>query len=129
MSNSIKSKLINQVEQFIKELVLLFPDNNDIYVFQEKYNFITSVNKDIILNYMIQYIYPHKTRIMSEDETFFLEGGGQEELKDNQSLKFRDNITKIWVSKMSFENKKIMWKYFKTFVLLIEKYLLENIKL
>jgi hypothetical protein len=27
---------------------------------------------------------------------------------------------------MSEENKKIVWKYFKTFILLIDKYIVEN---
>ena len=29
---------------------------------------------------------------------------------------------------MSEENKKIVWKYFKTFILLIDKYIIKKIK-
>jgi hypothetical protein len=64
---------------------------------------------------------------MQQDENFFLSGGGQEEIKDTSGLKFRDNLTKLWIAEMSDENKEIIWKYFKIFVLLCEKYILENI--
>ena len=39
----------------------------------------------------------------------------------------RDNLKDLWTNKMNDENKKIVWKYFKTFILLIEKYILENV--
>ena len=61
---------------------------------------------------------------MNEDSSFFLDGGGQEELKDNSGLKFRDNITNLWKTEMSDQNKEIIWKYFKIFILLCEKYIL-----
>ena len=62
---------------------------------------------------------------MSQDETFFLSGGGQEEIKNTSGLKFRDNIKKLWENEMSDENKDIIWKYFKIFVVLCEKYIIE----
>jgi hypothetical protein len=81
----------------------------------------------LIIDYFIQYIYPHKERIKNADETFFLEGGGQEELKNINKLKFRDNIKSLWINDMSDDNKEIVWKYFKAFVILCEKYILENL--
>ena len=57
---------------------------------------------------------------------FFLEGGGQEEISDSKGLNMRDNLKDLWTNKMNDENKKIVWKYFKTFILLIEKYILEK---
>ena len=32
----------------------------------------------------------------------------------------------MWKNEMKDENKKIVWKYFKTFILLIDKYIVEN---
>jgi hypothetical protein len=64
---------------------------------------------------------------MCSDEDFFLNGGGQDEVKENSGLKFRDNIKTLWVNKMSDENKEIIWKYFKIFIVLCEKYILENL--
>ena len=124
---SIKQVLLLQIDNFLKELCSIFPNNGDILLFNEKYNLIRSANSSLIIEYFIQYIYPHKQRIINNEESFFLDGGGQEELKDNSKLQFRDNIKKLWISEMSSQNKDIVWKYFKIFVILSEKYILENI--
>ena len=64
---------------------------------------------------------------MTENEDFFKGGGGQEFLNGNDSLtKFRDTMSEIWLEKLSEENKKICWKYFKVFVLLSERYIQET---
>ena len=124
---STKNIIVTQITNFIDELINTYPDNNELVLFREKYNLLKSANSQLIINYFIQYIYPHKDVIKKEDEQFFLEGGGQEELNDKNGLKFRDNMKQLWTQNMSEENKKIVWKYFKTFILLIEKYILENV--
>lgn len=123
---SIKQVIIQQITNFINELNSTFPENKDLMIFKEKYEMLKSINSQLILDYFIQFIYPHKKRIVSQDETFFLEGGGQEELKDKNGLNMRDNLKDLWTNKMSEENKVVVWKYFKTFILLIEKYIVEN---
>ena len=124
---SVKQTFLQQTDNFINELCTLFSNNNDILIFREKYNFAKSANSKIIIEYFIQYILPLKQKIINKDETFFLDGGGQEELRDNSGLKFRDNIKKLWINEMSDENKEIIWKYFKIFIILCEKYIVENI--
>ena len=125
---STKQTLLQQIDNFMKELVSIFPKNGDILLFSEKYNLIRSANSSLIIQYFIQYVYPHKTRILNQEESYFLDGGGQEELKENNGgLKFRDNIKNLWISEMSDQNKDIVWKYFKIFVILSEKYIIENI--
>lgn len=124
---SVKQTFLKQTDNFINELCNIFPNAMDILLFQQKYNFIKSTNSNIIIEYFCQYIYPLKQKILDKDESFFLEGGGQEELKDTSGLKFRDSITKLWINEMSEENKEIIWKYFKIFIILCEKYILENI--
>ena len=123
---STKNIIVTQITNFIDELINTYPDNNELVLFREKYNLLKSANSQLIINYFIQYIYPHKDIIKKEDEQFFLEGGGQEELNDKNGLKFRDNMKQLWTQNMSEENKKIVWKYFKTFILLIDKYIVEN---
>jgi len=122
-----KQKLLQNIDNFINELCNIFPSSSDILSFREKYSIIRSANSNLIVEYFIQYVYPFKQRIMAQDDTFFLDGGGQEELKNESGLTFRDNIKKLWVSELSSENKEIIWKYFKTFVLLSEKYIIENL--
>jgi len=118
---SVKSIFLKQIDNFIDELCVIFPDNKDILLFSEKYYFIKNINSGLIIDYFLSYIYIYKNKINEEDESFFLEGGGQEEIKDTSGLKFRDNIKKLWLNEMSSENKEIIWKYFKVFILLCEK--------
>lgn len=124
---SIKKVFLQQIDNFINELCIIFPENGEIQLFGQKYNLIRSANSNIILEYFVKFIYPHKTEIMSSNENFFLTGGGQEELKDNSGLKFRDNIRNLWIKEMSDENKEIIWKYFKIFIVLSEKYIVETL--
>ena len=125
-SSNTKTIIINQITNFIDELINTYPNNTELKLFKEKYNMVKSVNSKLVLEYFIKYIYPHKENIKNENEQFFLEGGGQEELQDKNGLKFRDNMKNLWNENMSEDNKKVVWKYFKTFILLIEKYILEN---
>jgi hypothetical protein len=123
---SVKQIFLQQTDNFINELCTIFPKNSDILLFREKYNLLRGVNSKLVIEYFVQYIYPHKNKILAQDESFFLEGGGQEELKGNNGLKFRDNIKTLWLGEMSDQNKDIVWKYFKIFVILCEKYVIEN---
>jgi hypothetical protein len=125
---SVKQVLLQQIDNFINELCTIFPKSNDILLFREKYILVKSANSKLVIEYFIQFIYPLKKKIMDQDESFFLDGGGQEEIKDTSGLKFRDNIKILWISEMSPENKEVIWKYFKIFVILCEKYIMENMK-
>lgn len=125
MSNT-KSIIINQITNFINELTETYPDNKDMMIFKEKYNMLKSINSQLIIDYFIQYIYPFKDLIKQENDKFFLDGGGQEELNDKNGLRLRDNLKDLWINNMKEENKKVVWKYFKTYILLIDKYILEN---
>ncbi len=125
---SVKQILLQQIDNFINELCTIFPNNGEIQIFGEKYNFVRSANSALIVEYFVQFVYPHKQEILSQNENFFLSGGGQEELKDSSGLKFRDNIRSLWISEMSNDNKEIIWKYFKIFIVLSEKYIVETLK-
>ena len=123
---SIKQIFLQQTDNFMNELCNII-NTGDMLLFKEKYNFIRNANSKLIIDYFVQFVYPFKSQIMSQDDKFFLEGGGQDELKDNSGLKFRDNIKNMWLSEMSDDNKEIIWKYFKVFVILSEKYIMETI--
>lgn len=126
--SSIKQLFLQQVDNFMNDLCLTFPKNGDILLLKEKYGIIKSANSTLILEYFVEYVYKHKSEIMNENENFFLSGGGQEEITHQSGLRFQQSMHTLWMNNMSQENKAIVWKYFKVFVLLIEKYILENIK-
>lgn len=124
---STKGIIITQITNFIDELCSTYKNNNDMNLFREKYNMVKGINSQLIIDYFIKFIYPHKEVIKNQDENFFLSGGGQEEINDKYGLRLRDNLSNLWTNEMTEENKKIVWKYFKTFILLIDKYILENV--
>ena len=59
---NVKSMFLKQIDNFISELCIIFPKSKDILVLSEKYNIIKSVNSNLIIEYFVIYIYPHKTR-------------------------------------------------------------------
>jgi hypothetical protein len=123
---SIKQKFLLQTDNFINDLYNILPNNKDIMIFKEKYFLVRKANSNLVIQYFVMYIYPFKEKIMNKDESFFLDGGGQDELTDTSGLKFRDNLKTLWLDNMSEENKEIVWKYFKVFILLCEKYIIEQ---
>ena len=125
---SVKQIFLQQIDNFLNELCTLFCKNNEILLLREKYNLLKCANSKLVIEYFIKYIYPFKQKIMDQDESYFLEGGGQDDIKDNSGLKLRDNIKQLWISQMSDDNKTIIWKYFKVFILLCEKYVAEQPK-
>ena len=40
----------------------------------------------------------------------------------------RNNLKNLWISEMSDDNKTVVWKYFKIFILLSEKYINVSLK-
>jgi hypothetical protein len=125
---SVKQIFLQQIDNFLNELCNLFSKNNELLLLREKYNLLKSANSKLVIEYFIKYIYPFKSKIVNQEEVFFLEGGGQDDIKDNSGLKLRDNIRNLWISEMSDDNKEIIWKYFKIFILLCEKYVVEQTK-
>ncbi len=125
---STKTKLLQQISNFIEELNTTFPNNNDIEIFKEKFSFLKSVNSQLIIEYFIKFIYPLKECILNQDEKFFLEGGGQDDVKDKYGLNMRNNLKNLWINEMSNDNKTVVWKYFKIFILLSDKYINESLK-
>ena len=124
---NIKQTFLQNIDNFINDLCTIFPHSRDISLLKEKYYLAKDIDNKIIITYFVQYIYPHKQRIINQDETFFIEGGGQEEVKESNGLKFRDNLKNLWLNEISNDNKMIIWKYFKIFIVLCEKYILENL--
>jgi len=126
---SIKQTFLQQVDNLMDDLCNTYPYSGEILLFREKYNLIRSGNSTLIIEYFIKYVYPFKPQIMDEDEDFFVQGGGQENITSEHKLEFRNNIRTLWLNDMTSGNKEVIWRYFKIFILLCEKYILENIEI
>jgi hypothetical protein len=124
----IKSVFIQQLDSFVEEFSALYPEETEILLFAEKYKLIKSANSTFVVESFVTYVLPLKAQIMAKEESFFLSGGGQGDIKDDYSSKLRDIIKNVWLNKMSEGNKEIIWKYFTVFVRLSEKYAIELMK-
>ena len=122
---SYKLAFLQQTENLINELISILPGNYNVELFKEKYYLVKKMNSNLIINSFIKYILPHKNHIVEHNETFFVEGGGQENI-DEDNYKFILDIKKDWLS-ISNENKEIIWKYFNILILLSEKHIIESV--
>lgn len=125
---SVKQTFLNQIDNFLDEVKIISNNNTEIIIFCEQYNLLKSVNSKLIVEYFIKFVYPFKDKIRDKDESFFLQGGGQEDLNDKSGLKLRDTLTNLWANKLDQDKKDIIWKYLLVFCLLGEKYVIENMK-
>ena len=115
-SNSLRFNKI--VDKFLTELQTILPNEKDIVIFQSQLALTAMINTNKILNSFINHVYPHKTHIMEKNEDFFL-GNNLSEKQDYMSEAI--HLTEIWKSKLSPENKNIVWKYFQVMIVLAEK--------
>lgn len=124
--SSTKQIFLKQFDNFIDELILISNNNKEILLFYEQYKMLKSMNSKLIIESFIQYVYPHNKKIRERDEEFFLNGGGQDVLKDDASLHLRDTLSNLWKTELDENKKNIIWKYMLAFCLLSEKYIIEN---
>jgi len=121
----IRTLFIQQLDNFVDEISTLYPDEREILLFAEKYKLVRGANSTFVIESFITYVLPLRDQIMNKDENFFLNGGGQDSIKDEYSSKLRDIIKGVWVNRMTDANREVVWKYFTLFVKLSEKYALE----
>ena len=91
-SPTVKQTLLKQLDNFINELATLFSTNNEILILKEKYFMLKNINSNVIVDYLVDFVYPFKKQILEKNEDFFLQGGGQDNITDEGGLKFKDNI-------------------------------------
>lgn len=123
-SKSAKSFFLEQTEKLIEYLLKELPDDVNIKMFNEKYYLIKKTNSAMIINAFIKFVLPQKDKIFSRDEEYFMNGGGQEKLKQDKykdKYQYSLDLKENWKN-LSEEQKEIIWKYFKILIILAEKH-------
>jgi hypothetical protein len=123
---SYNAMFIEQTQNLIEILVDILPDNYNVKVFKEGFETLRKYNKQLIINGYIKYVLPHKKYIIEHNDKFFLEGGGQENLVNDNNYQFTIDIKKDW-GKISNDDKEILWKCFNILVLIAEKIIIESV--
>lgn len=123
---SYNAMFIEQTQNLIEILVDILPDNYNVKVFKEGFETLRKYNKQLIINGYIKYVLPHKKYIVEHNDKFFLEGGGQENLVNDNNYQFTIDIKKDWLN-ISNDDKEILWKCFNILVLIAEKIIIESV--
>lgn len=139
MSSNL-GKFNNQIENMLKDLIKIMPEEIDIKIFYEKFQLAKKANPQKILLVFLSYIYPYKEKILKCDEEFFLSDNNTNNIIYNNGeiqnsgvdadliITKAINMKHIWKNKLSEPNKKTLWTYFKVLIILCEKYVNETVK-
>jgi hypothetical protein len=120
MSTTVSLKRFNkQVDNFLVALKKIFPERKEFSIFEAQMEGARMINKRIVIDSFITYVYPFKGQIMNKDESFFLQEGNVGVKKDYMSHAL--NLKDLWLNSLRPENKEMVWKYFQVMILLAEK--------
>lgn len=111
-----------QLINLIQDLARQYPKDGDLILYGEGIETLVKVDSKKCLTNFIKYVYPHKSEIMKEDDSYFIgyDVAGHKDSTDEMA-KLSDKIKKIWETDCNAETKKTIWKYFKVLILLSEK--------
>ena len=117
-----KEKFFNILENLIDDIITIFPNDQKIQRYKALYNVAKDTNSKLIISQFYQHVVTsNKDKVLNKDENYFKGGGGQENLTDEEKLKYVDFIMEKW-NVLTDENKNIIWDYFKILIKLCELY-------
>lgn len=118
---SLEQILIENIQNFLGELIEIFPEKEDLYFI--RLFIIEQFPTDRLIDQMTKYVVPHKDKIKNKDEAFFLESRGifgiLEKTKNDKVLEFKE----LWKSsRLDKENRNTIWAWFDAFICIVEEY-------
>ena len=108
-----------QILRLVDELIEIYPEDFDFKTFKNSLDMLKRANARAPLELFQQHIYIHKEKILNNDFSHQAEGNSE---------KFLQIVTKLkqyWLD-MSSNTKESIWKYFKVFIILCERYYSNN---
>ena len=119
-----KAVYVNQfntvVSKFLSDLYEILPEEKDIFIFQNQIETLTMFNKAFLIDNFVDKVYKYKKNILEKDENFFLTN--ELDIEENDISK-AIHLKTLWKNKLRPENKEIIWKYFKLFIAISDKYI------
>lgn len=106
---------ITQLLNFIDDLILLYPSDNDFKLFKNGINLLNRTNPRKIVHLFREYVDKYEQRIMSRDETFFLQNDYDEIQKTENILESMNKLKNYWKD-LNDSNKEKVWKYFEVLI-------------
>mgnify|MGYP001231264153 CR=1 FL=1 len=107
-----------QMIAFLDELIAQFPMEADLIII--RVFFKDQIPVVDVMNHVIQYVVPHKEKISTKDESFFLE---DEKLFSGFSSSKVIHFKRLWMSPhLEKDDKDAIWAWFASFIVLAERY-------
>ena len=118
MSNSYLTAFNNLLIKFNEELISTFPEENDFKVYNRGIQMINSANAKKICSLFKNYMLLYRQKILSKDESFFLNNNYTEIVTNSNSDGIEGIILKLknYWSTLSNENKEIIWEYLSSLI-------------
>lgn len=111
----------NQVENFIKDLLNIYPDDSHFKVGYEKFKLIRSMNVRKVHTLFKLYVVPYRKYIVSRDDTFFSNELIKEHSADDDTFQKVFNFKEMWHNGMTDKNKNIVWTYLSVLLILADR--------
>ncbi len=121
MDNVLK-RFRDSYVSFIDELMELFP--NEVRLIPLRVFFVDQLPVQMVADKFVEHVLPYKNKILARDGDYFMQDDSMFEMlhqdgKGDEVLHFK----KLWTSsKLDDEDRDAIWRYFYTFVALVEKY-------
>ena len=106
------------ISTFLSDLKKTLPNEKKIKVVSSQVETLILLTPKKIFKICVKFVYPHKEQILNKNEQFFLE---QKLNVQKDYLSEALELKTLWTTKLSPQNKEVIWKYFKILILLIEK--------
>jgi hypothetical protein len=105
----LMTAFFEQFTSFSKELCEMYPDDSDFSLFATSLSLMKMTNPSMVIKYVVDNVLQYEDKIMSNDESFFM----QNEFSEYQSDIDMDVFAKLkqYIEKMSSSSKANVWKY------------------
>ena len=125
--NNLISMFNTQITSFINDLILVYPDDKDLYTFKTSLKMLLLYDDKKVINMFKEFVYSkYKVQIENKDSEFFLQNDYEDIITRTNAdtpeitAQLINKIKSYWMS-MSNENKDIVWKYFTVLIKVCEK--------
>ena len=114
MAQTYLTAFVTQMDNFINDIILICPQDNDFKVFKNGIFLLKKTNPKKIAEIFKNYITQYRKKIVDKDEAFFLENEYSElDISNEENFTTTMNKLKSYWKGLSDINKEKVRKYFQ----------------
>jgi hypothetical protein len=123
LRTQLKHAFNNQLQQYLEQLSLLFPEEKDIKMYAKYIDNIKKIFPSTIYKFFNEHVGQMKEHCKNRDEKFFMDLNYDESVGgNNESMMKAIHFKKLWLV-MDEESKENTWQQFELLFLLLDKIL------